>query len=71
MREERDRLARELEEERAERRRLAERLERLEGERPGVPESPSPPAELPREWATVPNAGEEEPAARRPWWLGG
>ena len=35
LREERDRLARELEEERAERRRLAERLERLEGAREG------------------------------------
>lgn len=35
LREDRDRLARELEEERAERRRLADRLERLEGARAG------------------------------------
>ncbi|MDP9478104.1 MAG: hypothetical protein M3R38_20895, partial [Actinomycetota bacterium] len=80
LREERDRLARELEEERAERRRLAERLERLEGERGRGEEAP--PAEIPLEGPAGPDAearppGEErtEPAeeqqatARRPWWL--
>ena len=67
--EERDRLARELEEERAERRRLVERLERIEGERRGG-DGGTPPSEIPPEGPARPDTGaEKEPSARRPWWL--
>ncbi len=68
MREERDRLARELEEERAERRRLAERLERLEGEHGRDEETPTTPQvrEPPGESRGAPDA---EGGAHRPWWL--
>ena len=81
LREERDRLARELEEERAERRRLAERLERLEGER-RVDQVMPPPAQIPAEDPAGSDAEarpseeeqleappDEEQTARRPWWL--
>ena len=81
LREERDRLSRELEEERAERRRLAERLERLEGER-GEDRPVFTPAEIPPEDPAGPAAAErtpdeertedvpeEEQEPRRPWWL--
>ncbi|MDP9439874.1 MAG: hypothetical protein M3P49_14225 [Actinomycetota bacterium] len=81
LREERDRLARELKEERAERRRLAERLERLEGERGEDQEVVTTPVEIPLEDSSrsadvarpldegrLEDADEEE-ATRRPWWL--
>jgi hypothetical protein len=81
LREERDRLARELEEERDERRRLAERLERLEGGRRGDREATPPSAALlPEDSAASdtearsseeerPEASVERETARRPWWL--
>lgn len=70
VREERDRLLRELDEERAERRRLAERLERLEEERGREEESPVvlPRPELPDEPPEVPST-DDEARRLRPWWL--
>ncbi len=79
LREERDRLARELEEERAERRRLADRLERIEGASP-PPTHPPASARTPPENLTKPDTAkgpsggepptiEEGQTARRPWWL--
>lgn len=62
LREERDRLVRELEEERAERRRLAERLEQYEGERQ-EPSAGSKPEGFP-----LPGATERDVGDQRSWW---
>lgn len=80
LREDRDRLARELEEERAERRRLVERLERLEGASlapttpPPAASGPTPDDPTKTDIARGASEGEppsakEEQTARRPWWL--
>lgn len=82
LREERDRLARELEEERAERRRLVDRLEGLEGgsraDREAVVPSPAGiPSEDPAGSDAETRSPEEEQLEaspeeaphRRPWWL--
>ncbi len=64
VREERDRLLQELEEERAERRRLAERLEHLEEERQGTSSSVGRPEGFPSPGPTEEDVGE----VRAPWW---
>ncbi len=75
VREERDRLLRELEAERAERRRLAERLERLQGaakpgdDLAGQEEQPARNAGIPSEAAPTPQEGRgSEGPERAPWW---
>ena len=64
LREERDRLARELEEERSERRRLAERLERLEGARAEPVEDQR--RNEPTDVSEPEEASEEEPPTEEP-----